>query len=145
VRLFLLIVACALGFLAAAARADAKLTACNQTNMLVTVAVAFNRTATGPGLESRGWWNIKPGRCGPVLDGDLRGYASIFYVAASGATRVWTGYGYHKFCTDFSRAFHYVGTAALSTCPDKAPYRWIIMSPARDYTIYLTTDSAGRR
>jgi uncharacterized membrane protein len=144
-RLFLLIAICVLGFLAAAARADASLTACNKTSMVVAMAVAFNRNGTQSGLESRGWWNIPPAGCRRILDDDLSGFASLFYAGASGTTRVCAGFGYYKFCIDFAHAFHYVGTAALSTCPDTAAYRQIIMSPAKDYTLYFTTDSAGRR
>lgn len=49
----------------AAAPAQAAITLCNRTSYVMDVAIGLE---TRPGLSTRGWFNIEPGRCKPVVE-----------------------------------------------------------------------------
>jgi uncharacterized membrane protein len=67
-RKFGLAVVGGVALLAAGARAEAALKICNKTAARIGVAIGID--ANG-GLSSQGWFNVRPGGCETVLDGDL--------------------------------------------------------------------------
>ncbi len=64
-----------LGFAAAPAKADLKL--CNNTTSRVGVAIGYKDRE---GWATEGWWTFEPGKCLPLLKGDL--IAKYYYVYA---------------------------------------------------------------
>ncbi len=66
-----------LGFMLAGTPANADLRLCNRTASTVGVALGYK---DDNGWASEGWWNIRPGECKTLLEGDL--VARYYYVFA---------------------------------------------------------------
>ncbi|WP_170294943.1 DUF1036 domain-containing protein [Roseospira navarrensis] len=70
----------------------AGLEVCNQTNIPRWVAVGYNKDSM---WTSEGWWNLEPGDCTTVLDGDLT--EQFYYYRAEDQNEDFEGDGY-MFC-----------------------------------------------
>lgn len=106
---------------------------CNQTDTLVSVAIAFfdleNReacTETGAGMRTRGWWNLQPGECKIPLVNNVLGFSPLpilFYAESIDQRRIWSGSQGHAYLTrdvftrclgeGFSSAYKDVGMRAV--------------------------------
>lgn len=78
---------------ATAAPALAGLEVCNQTNVDRWVAIGYNKDNM---WTSEGWWNLEPGDCAPVIDGDLD--QQYYYYRAEDPNEQFEGEGYY-FCS----------------------------------------------
>lgn len=135
-RLVLILTFCTIGFLAAAQRADASLTACNRTELLISIAWFADDLGVA---ESKGWWNVSAGQCATILSDDLSSYDTVGYYAYSNTNRYWAGddsTGWNL-CIDFSRAFFY--SDAEESCSTKRLFRPLpIPRGDSSYTFDLT-------
>lgn len=75
-------------------------TVCNRSSVQASVAIMFNKPGTCSGLNSGyegwmmyGWWNIAPGGCAQVANGDIDSVNSHWYVYAFGDGIRWHGPG----------------------------------------------------
>jgi uncharacterized membrane protein len=87
---------------ATTAPAHAGLEVCNQTNVARWVAVGYSKDDM---WTSEGWWNVEPGDCAHVLDGDLT--QQYYYYRAEDPNEEFEGDGYF-FCS-VDDAFTIVG------------------------------------
>ena len=81
---------------AGASTAQAELEICNETEVLQSVAIGYKGEKD---WTSEGWWNIDPGACVTVVDGDLK--LRYYYYFSEAADREFRGQSYF-FCVEDS-------------------------------------------
>jgi uncharacterized membrane protein len=98
---------------------------CNKTSgKEISAALAY---WDGKGLRSRGWWNIKPGKCTEIsLDQNYRGNLYI-YGMSDGGKSSWVS-GNTLFCVDIVNAFEIKNSDKVSC--SEGNLRKVIMSEA---------------
>ena len=118
--------------------ADLKL--CNKTSSTVGVALGYK---DGKGWASEGWWNISPGQCQTLLQGDL--IARYYYVYAVDYDKGGTWSGPAKMCTD-DRKFT---IRSLTNCEGRGyktrGFYEVDTGEKLDFTIMLREDSAQHK
>jgi uncharacterized membrane protein len=127
-RLILILAFCIIGFVAAAQRADASLTACNHTGEKIVIAWFVDNQGIP---ETKGWWMIQAGQCKELIYNDISGYDAIGYYAFSTSPRQWFSGRYWggdsktgwNLCINFSHTqpFHYLN--GEQSCATKRLYR----------------------
>lgn len=124
----------------------AALTLCNDAPSKIHVAIGVLTMETQcPNAiceRTDGWFNIEPGSCTTVIDGDLdtalMGTASYYYYADDDVNgHKWQGD--RRFCIDPAQSFHF-RTGNGDGCPGSVPMRFIETYEQPQFTLrlYLT-------
>lgn len=125
--------------LSAAGAAEAELEICNNTAEARSIAIGYD---TDDGWISRGWWNVQPGLCATVVDGDLQ--QRYYYYRATAEGEEFEGEGYYL-CTT-PKAFDILGVNNCSERGyDRADFRKVDTGKtARQFTLSLADEGTQR-